>query len=102
MGNECTVCSSPARALIEAAPTARDRQRQFTIEEFGMDRYPSLQAAQDGAMPVLAEVLANVIRSGLDSGRYLVQNGVVKLSEEEGACERLSVARRRPRVGLLP
>jgi len=71
-------------------------------EELGTNRYPSLEAAQDAALPLLAELLASVIRSGLDSGRYIVENGVVKLSEEEVVCERLSAASRRPRVGLLP
>jgi hypothetical protein len=64
------------------------------IAEFGTERYPSLEAAQEAAMPILARLLATTIEAGLDSGRYFVENGVVRLSEEEKVCERLSAARR--------
>jgi hypothetical protein len=79
-----------------------DPQTRFRIEEYGTDRYPSLEAARQAAMPILAQLLANTIQCGLDSGRYFVENGIVKLSKEERACEQLPAAQRRPGLGILP
>ena len=52
------------------------------IEEKGTERYVSPADAQEAALPLLADALANMIRSGLDRGQYIVENGVVKLREE--------------------
>jgi hypothetical protein len=56
----------------------------LAIEESGSDHYSSLEAAFTAALPSLAALLAERIRLGLDSGRYVIQNGVVKLPEEAG------------------
>jgi hypothetical protein len=79
-----------------------ERQEGLRIEEVGTGRFPSLEAAQEATMPVLAEFLAKAIRSGVDSGRYIVENGVVKPCEEVRGDEQLPAAERRPRVGILP
>lgn len=54
----------------------------FEIQEFGTERYSSLEDAQDAALRPLAQVLADMIRSGLDNGHYIVQDGLVKFREE--------------------
>lgn len=79
-----------------------DREHHFRIKELGTDRHPSLEAAHQAAMSVLAQILANVIQSGLDNGHYFVENGVVRLSKEAKADEELSAGKRRPRLGILP
>ena len=58
------------------------RDNGFEIEEIGTDKYPSLEAAQEAALPVLADALTGIIRSGLDNGPYIVENGVIRLREE--------------------
>jgi len=72
------------------------------IEELSGSRHRSLQAAQDASVPILAQLVVNVVRAGLDSGRYIVENGIIKLSEEVRSREQLPVGERRPRLGLLP
>jgi len=72
------------------------------IDEVGGNRHPSLEAAHQASMPVLAQLLANTIQAGLDSGRYVVENGVVKLSKEGGTHEQMSSNARLPRLGILP
>ena len=52
------------------------------IEERGTQRYASSVDAQDAALPLLADALAQMIRSGLDRGQYIAENGVVQLREE--------------------
>ena len=54
----------------------------FEIEESGVETYSSLEDAQEAALPSLAEALVQMIRSGLDNGRYLAENGVVILQLE--------------------
>lgn len=55
---------------------------RLEIEEWGTKRYPSLEDAQEGALRPLAEALAAIIRSGLDNGRYIVQDGLVRVQKE--------------------
>jgi hypothetical protein len=76
--------------------------RMMIIQELSGHRYPSLQAAQDAAAPVLAQLLVNTIQAGLDSGRYFVENGMVKLSQEGETHECLPAEERLPRLGVLP
>ena len=58
------------------------RRNGFRIEEIGTEKHASLEAAQEAALPVLADALAQIIRDHLDSGRYIADNGVLKLREE--------------------
>ena len=57
-------------------------RNELTIQEEGTDKHTSLEDAQDAVLPLLADALANMIRSGLDRGQYIVENGVVKLRQE--------------------
>jgi len=59
-----------------------ERHKSLTIEELGSDRYPSLDAAFVAALPSLAAFLAARIRLGLDNGRYVVENGEVRLAKK--------------------
>lgn len=55
---------------------------EFEIQELGTERYSLPEDAQDAALRPLAEILADIIRSGLDNGRYIVEDGLVKVREE--------------------
>lgn len=54
---------------------------EFEIEETSIECYPSLEAAQDATLPMFGEVLGRIIRSGLDNGKLIVQDGLVQLRE---------------------
>jgi len=54
----------------------------LAMEETGSEQCPSLDVAFAAALPSLARLLAARIRLGLDTGRYVVENGVVRLAEE--------------------
>ena len=59
----------------------------FEIEESGCDRYPLLEDAQTAALPHVAELLASIVRQGIEEGRFVVVNGMVRLAcrcESEG------------------
>lgn len=56
--------------------------KAFEIEEIGTERYGSLEDARQAALGPLAQALVDIIRSGLDNGDYIVQDGLVKLREE--------------------
>jgi hypothetical protein len=71
------------------------------IEELSGDRHPSLEAAHQAAVPILTQLLTNTIQVGLDSGRYFVENGVVRLSEGGKTYEQLPACQRSPRLGIL-
>jgi hypothetical protein len=49
----------------------------WQIEESGTDTYPSMDDAQEAALPLLAAALSRIIQQRLDSGEYIVENGVV-------------------------
>jgi len=51
----------------------------FEIEEQGSDRYCSLEDAQRAALPHLAELVASIVRQGIEDGRFVVVGGVVRL-----------------------
>jgi len=51
----------------------------FEIEELGTGRNPSLEDAQRAALPHLAELVASMIRQGIEEGRFVMVNGVVRL-----------------------
>jgi len=53
----------------------------FAIEEVGTDTYPSPEAANRAAIPEIAQTIVHIIRAGLESGRFVVIDGVVKLAE---------------------
>jgi len=61
----------------------------FEIEELGGDRYPSLEEAHTAALPHLAELLASIVRQGIENGTLLVVNGMVRLAER---CESEGIA----------
>jgi len=50
----------------------------FEIQEFGTERYPSLEDAQQAGLPHLAELLACIVRQGIEKGSFVVVNGVVE------------------------
>ena len=61
----------------------------FEIEELGSDRYRSLEDAQTAALPRLADLVASIVREGIEEGRFVVVDGVVRFghvceSEELG------------------
>ena len=58
------------------------RRNGFKIEEIGIEDQFSLRAAQEAAVPILADALAKIIRSRLDTGQYIVDNGFVKTQRE--------------------
>lgn len=58
----------------------------FEIQEFGTERYPSLEDAQQAGLPHLAELLACIVRQGIKEGSLVVVNGVVGHAER---CESL-------------
>jgi len=63
----------------------------FEIQEFGTERYPSLDDAQQAALPHLAELLACMVRQGIEGGRFVVVDGVVRLAQR---CESQGLADR--------
>ena len=73
-------CDRTLRSVWRAESTMH--QNDLRIEERGTQRYVSSVDAQDAALPLLADALVHMIRSGLDRGQYIVENGVVKLREE--------------------
>jgi hypothetical protein len=68
------------------------RRNGFKIEEIGTDGL-RLETLQDAVLPILADYLVKVIRSRLDNGQYIIENGFVKLREEVSD-EQLSTASR--------
>lgn len=61
----------------------------YEIEELGTEEYPfpegsfrTLEDSQDAALEPLAEILVTMIRSGLDNGDYIVQDGLVEVRKE--------------------
>ena len=50
----------------------------FEIEELGTDRYCSVEDAQRAALPHLAELLALIVRQGIEKGSFVVVDGVVE------------------------
>ena len=58
------------------------QRETLRIVERGTERHGSPEAAREAALPLLADALMQIIRSGLDSGRYIVENSVVKLRKE--------------------
>lgn len=55
---------------------------RFEIQEFGTERYTSVEDAQEAALGPLAHSLAEMIRSRLDNGTLIVEDGQVKLQRE--------------------
>lgn len=52
----------------------------FSVEIAGGARHDSIEEAQQAAMQALAAAIARAVRAGLESGRYIVRDGVVILS----------------------
>jgi hypothetical protein len=67
---------------VSASDLNRGHADSFEIEEFGGETYPSLEAAQQAALLRLAPLLARIISERLDSGEYVVANGVVTRSTQ--------------------
>lgn len=55
-----------------------DQPVSIEIEEVGGEYSSSLEDAQEAGLRPLADLLAAMIRSGLDNGRYIVEDGVVR------------------------
>lgn len=53
----------------------------FEIEELGTDRYCSVEDAQRAALPHLAGLLACMVRQGIEEGRLVIVDKVVRLSQ---------------------
>ena len=53
----------------------------FPLEEHGAKRHIDLAANQGAGLAAVAGPLARAIRAGLASGRYVLEDGVVKLAE---------------------
>ena len=51
------------------------------IEEKSTDRFCSLEAAQRAGLEAIAGSLAQAVRANLKSGRYVVDDGVVRVAE---------------------
>ena len=63
----------------------------FEIEEIGGGKYPSLEEGQRAALPHLADVVASIVRQGIEEGRFIVVDGMVRLAqrcESQGLAER--------------
>lgn len=58
----------------------------FEIQEFGTERYPSLDDAQQAGLPHLAELLACIVHQGIEKGSFVIVDGVVRHAER---CESL-------------
>jgi hypothetical protein len=76
--------------VVDALNSVHDNS--FEIEECGSDTYFSREATQQAALPALTELLAPIIRSGLDSGRYMIENGVVRINREPNGERKLRLA----------
>jgi hypothetical protein len=61
------------------------------IEEQSTDRFRSLEAAQRAGVEAIASALASAVRASLKNGRYIIDDGVVRVVEtstiESGARE---------------
>jgi len=58
------------------------------IEESGTEQYPSLGDAQDAALRPLAELVASIVRHGIEEGSFVVVDGVVRLGHVRKSEER--------------
>ena len=54
----------------------------FTITESGGDRYESLEAALEASLDEVADAMAKLILSYLETGKLIVVDGVVKFPEQ--------------------
>lgn len=52
----------------------------YPIEMHGSDRYTSLEEARRAALQPIAAAVARAIRAGIESGRYVVADGIVVLA----------------------
>lgn len=59
----------------------------FEIQEFGTERYPSLEDAQRAALPHLAQLLASIVRRGIEDGRFVVVEGIVRDTQKRESQE---------------
>jgi hypothetical protein len=50
-------------------------------EEKSTEQYPSLEVAQRAALQALGGAIARAVRAGLDSGCFVIVDGVVRLPE---------------------
>lgn len=56
------------------------RTERFDIEEISGDRYASLEAVQQAALGHLADLVASIVRQGIEDGSFVVVDGVVRPS----------------------
>lgn len=59
-----------------------DDDHGYEVEELGGDLYPDLPAAQLAALSPVARIVAQVVREGIESGRFVVEESVVKPAAE--------------------
>jgi hypothetical protein len=50
------------------------------------NRHSSLEAAQRSSLQALGGAIARAVRAGLESGRFVVVDGVVRLAESSTIC----------------
>jgi len=74
----CTVSETAPRLRLDEPMSSHS----FQIEETGTATYPSLEDAQEATLLPLAAALARIISERLDSGEYIVENGVVTRATE--------------------
>ena len=53
----------------------------FEIQESGTERYSSLEDAQRAALPHVADLLACIVRQGIEDRRFVVVDGVVRFAQ---------------------
>ena len=76
---EAKANESVLRFCARRGSTSTMASDSFHIEELGTDRNPSLEDAQRAALPRLAELLAFIVRQGIEEGSLVVVNGMVRL-----------------------
>ena len=55
--------------------------KEYHLDEETTNRYPSLEEAQRASLQKVASAIAQAVREGLKSGRFIVVDGVVVPAE---------------------
>jgi hypothetical protein len=58
------------------------KAQPFLLSESGGDNHPTLELAQRASLQDIASVVARIVRNGIAQGRFVVQDGIVRLAEE--------------------
>ena len=82
---------------------SKTKRLTYPIEEQNVDRYASLEMAQEVALSPVALAIAQAVRTGVESGRFAVEGRMITTNGGDHDQERdLSFASWGPRVGLWP